>query len=284
MQNKTFIPFYLNNTIVNNLFTIAIHTFVEIKSVNTRNQVCLNINAPLSEILYDTCGQCIQGDFNLQLLNDFSKQKTEEKISTDILIFMKLIDILEQQHILKDVDTLNDINNIEINDYVQFTSKLNLNPQIKYIEDLIKALQMELAFPEENDISHTNKKEVLSDLKKNLEDFKNTGCIRFISDHLYNLDAKFIVPLETKYMQDNLEYLNNANISVLGKVVNISKDKASVNRCLKSGSCFDYVNEEHFNNLKNRLLNNTALPNDFNFQRTSTNYPVIEIIPFAMYI
>ena len=92
------------------------------------------------------------------------------------------------------------------------------------------------------------------------------------------------MPLEIKYMADNLDYIEGAKITVIGKVVRISKENENNSNSLLSGTYFDYLDEEYFQEFKNRFLKNTNLIRDYDKNQIEINEPIIEIIPIAMYI
>lgn len=287
MDNRALIPLYLNGDIINNLFTIVIQEFAEIKSENTRKQLTISANAPLYEL---TCGKIIQGDLNVQLLNEFSSQKIEERVSIVITILSRLKNILNEQNMLKIINNDVDINNIKEFDFIQFTCELYKNPVIEYIEDIIRVMEMQMAFSPENiengdeSQEHKVKRQVLKILKEDMENCKREKCLKFISSGIGDNNTKVVVPLEIKYMADNLDYIEGAKITVLGKVIRISKENEINNYTLLSGTYFDYLNEEYFGEFKNRFLKNTNLIRDYDKNQLEINDPIIEIIPIAMYI
>ena len=287
MDNRALIPLYLNGDMINNLYTIVIQEFAEIKSENTRKQLTISANTPLYEL---TCGKIMQGDLNVQLLNEFSSQKIEERVSIVITILSRLKNILNEQSLLKVINNENDVKNIKEFDFVQFTSELYKNPVIEYIEDIIRVMEMQLAFSPESveggdeSKEHKVKRQVLKILKEDMENCKKEKCLKFISSSIGNSNTKVIVPLEIKYMADNLDYIEGAKITVLGKVVRISKENENNSNSLLSGTYFDYLNEEYFQEFKNRFLKNTNLIRDYDKNQLEINEPIIEIIPIAMYI
>ena len=98
-----------------------------------------------------TCGKIMQGDLNVQLLNEFSSQKIEERVSIVITILSRLKNILNEQSMLKVINNESDVKNIKEFDFVQFTSELYKNPVIEYIEDMIRVMEMQLAFSPESE-------------------------------------------------------------------------------------------------------------------------------------
>jgi len=287
MDNRALIPLYFNGDLINNLYTIVIEEFAEIKSESTRKLVTISTNTPLYEL---TCGKIMQGDLNVQLLNEFTTQKIEERVSIVITILSRLKNILNEQSMLKIINNENDVNNLKEFDFVQFTGELYKNPVIEYIEDIIRVMEMQLAFSPENEENgdeskdHKIKSQVLKILKADMENYKKEKCLKFISSSIGQSNTKIIVPLDIKYMADNLSYIEGAKITVLGKIIRISKKNEDKSNSLLSGTYFDYLNEEYFQEFKNRFLNNTNLIRDYDKNQIEINEPIIEIIPIAMYI
>ena len=56
-MNKAIIPLYINSAVLNNLFTVVIQEFVEIKSISTKDSVMVHLKTPLSELSYDLFGK-----------------------------------------------------------------------------------------------------------------------------------------------------------------------------------------------------------------------------------
>jgi len=287
MDNKALIPLYFNEGMINNLYTIVIEEFAEIKSESTRKLLTISTNTPLYEV---TCGKIRQGDLNVQLLNEFTSQKIEERVSIVITILSRLKSILNEQSMLKNISNESDVANIKEFDFVQFTCELYKNPVLEYIEDIIRVMELQLAFlpePLENGDEtqeHKVKRQVLKVLKDDMEVCRTEKCIKFISGNIGNSNTKVIVPLEIKHMADNLDYIEGARITVLGKVVRIPKINEINNNILLSGTYFDYLNEDYFKEFKNRFLKDTTLIGDYDSKNLEINGPVIEIIPIAMYI
>ncbi|MGH4051472.1 MAG: DUF6414 family protein [Clostridium sp.] len=287
MDNRALIPLYFNEGMINNLYTIVIEEFAEIKSESSRKLLTISTNTPLYEL---TCGKIRQGDLNVQLLNEFTSQKIEERVSIVITILSRLKNILNQQTMLKIINDDTDIKTIKEFDFVQFTGQLYKNPVLEYIEDIIRVMEMQLAFSPEPAESvdesqeYKVKRQVLKILKEDMLLCKAEKCIKYISGTIGNSNTKVIVPLDIKHMADNLDYIEGARITVLGKVVKIPKENEINNNSLLSGTYFDYLDEEYFMEFKNRFLKDTNLISDYDSKQLEVNEPIIEIIPIAMYI
>ena len=287
MDNRALIPLYTNVDMINNLYTIVIEEFAEIKSESTRKLLTISTNTPLYEA---TCGKIMQGDLNVQLLNEFTSQKIEERVSIAITILSRLKNILNEQSMLKTINNESDVANIKEFDFVQFTGELYKNPVIEYIEDMVKVMEMQLAFSPESlengDESQEQKvkRQVLKSIKEDMENCKKEKCLKFISSSIGSSNTKIVVPLDIKNMADNIDYIEGARITILGKVIRIPKENEINNYSFLSGTCFDYLNEECFQEFKNRFLKDTNLIRDYDKKQLEINGSVIEIIPIAMYI
>ena len=181
MDNRALIPLYLNGDMINNLYTIVIEEFAEIKTESTRKLLTVSTNTPLYEL---TCGKIRQGDLNVQLLNEFTTQKIEERVSIVITILSRVKNILNEQSMLKVINNESDVNNIKEFDFVQFTSELYKNPVIEYIEDMIRVMEMQLAFSPESvegggeSQEQKIKRQVLKVLKDDMENCKKEKCLK----------------------------------------------------------------------------------------------------------
>lgn len=283
--NGAIIPLYLNNDMINNLHTIIIQKFTEVKAITTKNQQAVKITTPLSNV---TCGSYVQGNFTIELLNEFAKQRAE--ISKKIVVLLELRDLLIQNNLLKSINNQTQINNnIKENDFIEFRCNLKKNPVIQHVEDIINAIEMEIAFnpysvDEKEKIEYEAKKEVLTSLKEKLEEHKISNCFRLVAENVCGSNTNISVPIQLQFMEDHVDYMSNSKVSVLGKVVNIAKNNKNRNTRMLSGSCFDYLDEEGFRNFESRFIKNNSLVRNYSRKMTDMNSSIIEIIPIAMYI
>lgn len=283
--NGAIIPLYLNNDMINNLHTIIIQKFTEVKSITTKNQQAVKITTPLSNV---TCGSYVQGNFTVELLNEFAKQRAE--ISKKVVVLLELRDLLIQNNLLKSINSQMQINNnIKENDFIEFTCNLKKNPVIQHVEDIINAMEMEIAFnpysrEEKEKIEYEAKKEVLKSLKEKLEEHKNSNCFRLVAENVCGSNTNISVPIQLQFMEGHVDYMSNSKVSVLGKVVNIVKNNRKRNMRMLSGSCFDYLEEEGFRNFESRFIKNNSLVRNYSRKMIDINSSLIEIIPIAMYI
>lgn len=303
-ENKAIIPLYLNTDMLNNLFTIVIQEFVEIKSFSAKDILNAQIRTPISEFSHDLFGRHMQGDLTIQIQNEFIKQRTEERVSATIVILKKLKDILARENLLKFIDNNYSSNNIQVNDYVEFYCKLKRNPYVENMINAINLLEIEGAInenknevtvdeiAEENtNISNIKREELLNYLKKSLTSHQKERCIRYIATGVNN-SLKAIVPLKLGSLLDHEDYMLTGNVRILGKVVQsmIDNKESSESNYLKEEDIQFYSNDAFFDNLDFELLQKKTCPllknkpklRKFNIGKDIR--PKFEILPIAIYI
>ncbi|NLP28510.1 MAG: hypothetical protein GX370_07070 [Clostridia bacterium] len=302
--NKAIIPLYLNTEMLNNLFTIVIQEFVEIKSFSTKDILSAQVKTPISEFSHDLFGKHVQGDLTIQIQNEFVKQRTEERVSATIVILKKLKDILTREKLLKVVDNNTSYKNINVNDYVEFHCKLKRNP---YIENLINAINYleiegtldgvedEVTVDQlgkiKNSASLIKREELLSYLKKSLNTHQEKRCIRYIGTGIDN-SLKAIVPIKLGSLLDHEDYILSGNVTILGKVVQsmVDHNNSSETNFLREEDLQFYSNGAFFDNLNFEILQKSNCPllknrpklRKFNIGKDIR--PKCEIIPIAIYI
>lgn len=276
-NNNAIIPLYINDKLINNLFTVVVQKFSETKTINTRSQQVVKIATPLANICK---GQYVQGTFNVEFLNEFAKQRTQERVSKIIVVFLETRQILQEQNILKKLNTKEQVMNIKENDYIEFTCKLNKSPQLKNTEDIIKYLEMKNSFIQ--DTKEDNSKLIMN-LKDKLTECKTSQCLKFITDGICGTDTKAVVHINMKYFQDDIDYLKNIRITIIGKVINVG-NKNDSNIDLSSGTYYDYLNEESIKKFKEKFLRDYPLKCEFSNQIIKEDCPIIEILPIAIYV
>ena len=60
--NKDIIPLYVNNNLMNNLFTVLVQEFKQSMTVTTRSQQIVRIDTPLANVMK---GRYVQGRFKI---------------------------------------------------------------------------------------------------------------------------------------------------------------------------------------------------------------------------
>lgn len=314
-SNRAFIPLYLNQELLNNLFSIVVQEYVEVKTVSTRDQLLLHLKTPVSELSCDIFGKYIQGDLEFQILSEFVKQRTEQKLSAVISVLKQLRDILTQQNLLKYIDGPESMNSVQVNDFVDFQCQLTRNPVLQHVHDMIDAMEISNITPINKDIggevgadvikalndTRTEQAQILAFLKEGINSCKNGKCLRYIAQNIADSDTKIVVPIKHSCMLENEEYALNGRVRVMGKVVKVAKKSALNNEesaigsvggsniiydniSLMSGTIFDNIDFQQLLSYQNNtILRSLSLP-QFDRTRIESGGNLFEVIPILMYI
>lgn len=305
-MNKAIIPLYINSAVLNNLFTVVIQEFVEIKSISTKDSVMVHLKTPLSELSYDLFGKYVQGELDVQFQNEYVNQRTEESISTMIVVMKKLKDILLQQGLLKQFGGNIAPTALAANDFVEFPGRLKRNPVMENMNNCINMLEMsktvntrpdeittDILYPSNNIGMQVNKDEMIGYLRRSLDCYKQERCLRYIAQSTTDENLSAIIPMKTSSFLDNEDYLLNGNVTILGKVVNTFDNEnayTDINDALTGGNFgpisndafFDYIDFTKLNEMNNPLLRST--PKLRNFSDIGIPNPLYEILPIAIYL
>jgi len=287
-DGKGIIPLYLNSDMAKNILTVILfEVTIKKQSISIKDQLKVNIKTPLNELAYNAFGQHMQGEVSLEAASEFVNQFSQETINGDVLVFLKARDALRQQNLIKSINSESDLNKLKANDYVEFSCELKPNPAIEQVENIINMLEMQRVLNlkdlmrggGESNAMH----EMLSLLKNNLEQYKKEKCLRFVGDNIGNSSSGATIPIQSKCMIDNMDYMLSGKAGVVGKVVNVEKDRKNQGMHLLKGTCFEHFTEKDFEDIIDRFLPN-ASKESFRESITMNNNAAIDVLPIMIYV
>jgi hypothetical protein len=305
MANRAIIPLYINSELLNNLFTVVIQEFIQVKSISTKDVITVNLSAPISEFSYDLLGKYAQGDLQLVLQNEYVKQRTEEQISTVIVVLTKLRSILGEQSMIKYITDSTVLDNVKENDFIEFTTVLSPNPVLKRVRDIVEDFEINNLFSiKKKDDEAPNKlgfdkERIASFLRGGLDRCRNERCIRYMARPLVDSSHIIIVPIKNSCMLDNEDYLLNGRVTILGKVVRVIKDPdsdeiaaSSKDNKISWGSRDRFISNTLFDNMDLDLIEGIMGKNASSRKPAASSeevnvddvHTVIEIIPISISI
>lgn len=301
--NRAIIPLYMNADMLNNLFTVVIQEYVEAKTISKKDAINIHLKTPISELSYDLFGRYMQGELEIQIQKEFTKQRTEQSISILIVILKQLKDILLAQGLLKSF-TDNNANGANIDDYVEFPCRLRRNPIVQNVINTINMLQLSGAINANQDevsldslpvgsdvVSLIKRDELINYLKNSLDEHKKERCIRYIAESIDNPNDKYIVPIKTSSLVDNEDYLLNSKVTILGKVVSrdsendifsVGEEGGNDYSPIYNDAFFDYIDFNKIKKLHCPFLRTGPHFKDVN--KLNSIKPLYEILPLAIYI
>lgn len=280
IENKAFIPLYLNNDVVNDLFSVVVQEFVEAKSTSVKDQTTISYRVPISEFSKEIFGKCIQGELNIQIVNEFSKQKSSVAISKDIEVFMELRRILFQNNLLRYVESDENVESIHENDFILVKCNLFQNPMVNYIENIINKVEI---FNVLGNIKAINgsRIEIMNNLKDYMDTFKNNNCIRYVTNEMCNPKSRFIIPMDFKYNMTKFDYTDNCKINIMGKVIGTIKDNNPMN--LYGANLLNFIKDSNFSEFASNITNNDSIEK-FCSRYEVKNGSLVNVLPIAIFL
>lgn len=280
IENKAFIPLYLNNDIVNNLFSVVVQEFVQARSTSVKDQTTISYRVPMSEFSRELFGKSVQGELNIQIVNEFCKQKTDAAISKDIEVFMELRRILVENNLLRYIENEDKVENIKDNDYVVVKCQLFQNPIVNYIENIINKIEIQNVLGSISAINGS-KIETLNKLKDYIENFKSNNCVRYVTSEICNPKSRFIVPIDCKYNMTKFNYTDNCKINIMGKVIGTFENRDYMN--LYGDNLMNFISDDNFNEFTSSLNTNTSIEKYCNKYEVKYG-KIINILPIAAFL
>lgn len=271
MDNRAFIPLYLNSKIIENLFTIIIEEFSQSETKSIKEQIALNIDTPLSEIIP---GKYIQGDLKLQVSNEFSAQATEERKVKMVSIFINLMKLLKKNKLLKEINCQSSIEGIAPGDFIMFSCELMEDPIISHFKDIQNSNEFLRYISEDEDIE----KEKFAGENDFLKSYEKTSYRKLLIKNCISKDINFILGVERDFMETSLDYLFLGPVTVMGKVINIINKEDIYNTDLCSSKFYRYV-------IKRKGRENLRMKFNYedNFIINNSVEKFIEVIPISIY-
>lgn len=145
---------YLNQKIVFDLLAVIDDGFSQVKSLNVSNEEGKDKNSKVGgEIgLSNAFGLLGIGTKMRATIGDNSHNldkttSSEERVHTPASLFSKILVYLEDEHLLKQIETPDDLKQLEAGDFVQFNCLLQQNPLVSLLDSIeqfgIMAIRLE---------------------------------------------------------------------------------------------------------------------------------------------
>ena len=287
MNEKAFIPLYLNSSMVDNLFTILVEEFSVTLKDSVREQIVLNVDTPLTELIKD---RYIQGDIKLQVLNEYSRENTEQRRVKRISVFLQLMKILKQNNLIKSINKNNITNSkLNIGDYIQMDCELREDPLIEWFKDLNGTVNA-LSYLDRNKADKLKQNDFIKQAENKLKTYSESNSTRLVTQNFNDLYFSFLI--EDEFIEGNFENILEGPVTIIGKIINKNNANNNVKTFTTYGGprCNSYCNEflkhmkvdslkDKVNDMKN-IYNNIEIPKDI--LEHASNKNVLNIIPLAI--
>lgn len=296
MMNKSaIIPLYLNSIMVDNLFTILVEELSLSLKNDLREQVVVNIDTPLRELIK---GQYVQGDFKLQLLNEYSRENYAQIRVKRIDIFVQLMRILRQQSMIKKIDH-DDINPTQINagDYIEVHCELMEDHLIRWFQE-IESVVNSMSYLNKSKASQLNDVDLVQKAHDELRKYNESKNTRLITEKFKHNNIRFTFIIEDEFIEGAFGNMLEGPVTIIGKVIKklepsqesevVDKDNNNNNKSRRVCTyCDKFINYMEMDKLENKIndinkiTDNIRIPD--NFLEDNNEDCIYKIIPLAIY-
>ena len=296
------VPIDLNQPIVFDLLAILDDGFSQITSI-TKSQN--DLNAKSSEmgasIGLNNVFSLIGVAFNTRDEGSKSSQSqeacTQQKIHTPTSLFSKLRQVLFAKNLIKEIHSLEDIDNLKSGEFVEFKAILRKNPLVEIFEMMTQLFGLVSSFSSQEDSTHQKKnsakplrsmpdpnEKIRIQLDLILKDLHQSNSLEILGELLEVNDVKAVLSTKIQYFNDSdSNDIVDGEFRVLGKVVRVIKpgSKDSINLLRKTS--FGKMDSKILGTFPEVLSNMNAQGIKTPEFITEIEGPAFQIIPIAIF-
>jgi hypothetical protein len=226
----------------------------------------------------------IKAAFGREKNSKDEKNSNEERIHTPTSLLSKLISYLDENELIRDIYTKEDLQQLQTGSFVRFNSKLEKNPLVSILDSIEQIGVLAMSFQENKKGSKKgNDQDVLKQvrsMKKSLTENQITDLICTI-DTIENMKA--VIPVYFDYfVHNNMNEIIDGNYTVIGKVIKVVNDSDdNINLFRNTG--FKLFKQKTLDDLFNSMKNGMDEQLDFPDIQSRIIAPSILVIPMAIY-
>lgn len=311
MKSNLVIPIYVDTNALLDLLASIEGGFAKVEKITT--QSTSNKNASIEGKLDTGTEFGIPNILNLLRVSIGGTGKVEseksdastqevERYHTYGSLFFKLRSYLNEQKLLKHIDSDSDWSSLQPSDFVEIHGLIQSNPLAENLQNLSKLIDI-ISVMASVDHATTNKQQGKSHASQNnrqqktltpssmqkiiddlLSKLQNENIRLFIASSTSEIEFRAVIALFIEYLRDKtMLEINNKEYHILGKVVRkIDKTDTSNSINLLAGTGFSNLEDE----ILQPLL--AGLSNIPNFKASSlvakVTGPALEIVPIAIFV
>lgn len=210
-------PIYLNSANVVSLFRSTVETLSLDFNLN-RNTIVFKTTLPLSEL---TCGRITQGTGTVEYTREYINATIDAICQSATTAFLKLYNILEDNSLMKHLNTASDFNSLRVGDVIEIQCPLFKDPEVKNLFSMANSLELQMLI-NSDDKSIENKSSVnvanfLAYLKTTLDKLENNYCVDYFSKLLFS-KYRIVTALSKDNFESSLTCIEDKPLTIVGKV------------------------------------------------------------------
>ncbi|EPY2277894.1 DUF6414 family protein [Clostridium sporogenes] len=295
--NNLYVPIYLNQRIVFDMLAIIEDGFSQLSTVQTCQSNSSKEGADISgEIGTSNIFAFLKANFKAAVKGEeqSNEQSTilQERVHTPTSLFSKLYTRLNNDNIIKFIDSKDKLDTIEPGDFIEFEGKLSKNPLVALLESFQMLGELAMLFENEktgkDNKSNKNKmlenKKIITQIKALSDSLKNGNMFDLICKINNDKDLKAVLPVYVDYFYNkNMNEIIDGEYRILGKVTKVVNNSEDESINLLRNTSFSLFQESLLNQMFNTFNSASEYGLEISKIETSITAPAIQVIPFAIY-
>ncbi len=296
------VPIYLNQQIVFDLLAILDDGFSEFSTIRSLNaeiqSQCAGTTGSVGlSNVFALIGLSLKGDLSKKKEGQEQKEISQQKIHTPASLFAKLKLMLDENNIgmLNQIDSREDINELNGGDFVYFRAILKKNPLIDALESLKKLMELAILFTDKGSEQkvkkgqrivdpHINDPPVMKLLDGLLASLTQSNSLELIGELLDVPETKAVISTKLNYFSDkNAAEIIDGEFRVIGKVVRIIKNDSDTPVNLLRKTSFGLLDSKILNQFKDAFVGVENAGIKVPELVTEIKGPAIVVIPIAIF-
>jgi hypothetical protein len=282
---------YLNQKIVFDLLAVIEDGFSQVKNLSVSNEESKSRDSKVGGEIGLSNGFGLLGigtklRASLGSSNhDIDKTSaTEDKVHTPASLFSKILTYLNEEQLIKLIDTASDLDDLKSGQFVQFNCLLQQNPLVSLLDSVeqfgVMAIRMEGS---KGGKGKNSNGEILKQIKAIRGSLTQNEIVDLICTIKENENLKAVLPVYLDYFfSNNMDELIDGYFTVVGKVVKvINKEDDNINLFRNTG--FKLFKQEALDNIFNSFEINMDGQLDIPEISSKIDKPSLLVLPIAIY-
>lgn len=290
-MKNVFVPYYINNDSVKNMYQIALYRYANIDFNGRRTETTIQATMPLAEL---TCGKILQGTATITLFKAIQQAEIDISSKSLIDIYVNLENLLTQQNVVKSLTSASDLNGLNTGDIVELECIIKKGDSTL---DFLNESKLLLEYQQiKNNVDNSN---IINWIDKNIKTIIDTKPVKFSTGPLFNSNTHADISLCSKDSLMDLDCYIGRHVTVVGEIINHESPRSTneltayePQRMMSSYNPDETYNyKEVVSNLLLDMLQSNNLYSTTTFKSielqnsdTLPNNNHIEIVPFIIYL
>ena len=261
LQSDFMLTLYLNQRFVYDILAMQNDGFTEFYEIKNTDGMSGQVDAEANASLgtsnkFSFISTNIEGNLTSNLSSSNQNEKNYKKTHTPASLFMQAYQYLKQNDKIKELKSVENLNNVISGDFVELKSKIKINTMVELFETMSKLLDITEAF-QCFDSNYVPESSVTYGLKKNINsvmDVINAENDRVKYGTCELQDKQLVLKLNKEFfINSDYSEIKNGEFRIIGKVLEVVPENQFV--FLNRENSIGLYDESIFEPVKNAAQN-----------------------------